>query len=60
MEGDYPALKAHPALLPLIWQKRLARYLLQSSRTDSPPETLRLGKKRLALLREYGILEEEP
>ena len=60
LEGDYPALKAHPALLPLIWQKRLARYLLQSSRTDSPSETLRLGKKRLALLREYGILEEAP
>ena len=61
LENDYPILKAHPALLPLLWQKRLAQYLLRAagSRDDSPAETLKLGRKRLALLREYGILEEE-
>lgn len=59
LEADYPALKAHPALLPLIWQKRLAQYLLHAigSKEDQPAETLKLGKERLALLREYGILE---
>ena len=58
LEADYPTLKAHPARLPLIWQKRLAQYLVHALRSaeDSPAETLRLGKQRLALLREYGIL----
>ena len=59
LAGDYPELKAHPALLPLVWQKRLLRYLrgAGASRADKPAETLRLGRQRLALLREYGILE---
>lgn len=58
---DYPALRAHPALLPLIWQKRLAQYLLRSigDPDGRPTDTLKLGKKRLELLREYGILDRE-
>ena len=61
LEDDYPELKAHPARLPLVWQKRVFRYLKQAaaSRGDSPAETVRLGKQRLALLRTYGILEEK-
>lgn len=60
LAGDYPVLKAHPALLPLIWQKRLAQYLKRAAAApdDSPMETLRLGKQRRALLRAYGILED--
>lgn len=59
LEQDYPVLKEHPGLLPAIWQQRLIRYLKKSavSPEDSPGETLRLGRERLALLREYGILE---
>lgn len=59
LTSDYPALKAHPSLLPLIWQKRLAQYLFRAAGTEEahPAETLKLGKKRLALLREYGILD---
>lgn len=60
LAGDYPILKEHPAMLPLIWQKRLRQYLKRAavSPEDSPIDTLRLGKQRLALLREYGILED--
>ena len=60
LETDYPALKAHPALLPLVWQKRLTKYLFRAmaSEADQPAETLKLGKHRLALLREYGILDK--
>ncbi len=60
LERDYPELKEHPARLPLVWQKRLARYLKQAaaSPTDRPTETVRLGKQRVELLRSYGILNE--
>ena len=58
LAGRYPVLKEHPGRLPLVWQKRLLRYLRESARSheDSPAETLRLGRRRLELLREYGIL----
>ena len=61
LESDYPVLKSRPVLLPLIWQKRLTQYLLHSlgSRDDRPADTVKLGRKRLELLREYGILEKE-
>ena len=61
LETEYPELKAHPARLPLVWQKRLVRYLkgAAAAADDSPLESVRLGRRRLALLREYGILEEE-
>ncbi len=60
LEREYPILKEHPGRLPLIWQKRLIRYLknARQDRGDSPAETLRLGRQRLGLLREYGILEK--
>lgn len=61
LEGDYPLLKEHPAALPLVWQARLLRYLKHAGAAagDLPTETLRLGKQRLSLLREYGILDPD-
>ena len=60
LERDYPELKEHPARLPLVWQKRLARYLKRAAASpeDRPADTVRLGKQRLELLRSYGILNE--
>ena len=62
LERDFPVLKEHPLMLPLVWGKRLVRYLKSSASnpSDQPAETLRLGKERLSLLREYGILDEKP
>lgn len=59
LERDFPVLKEHPLMLPLIWEKRLAQYLRSSASdpSDDPSESLRLGRERLSLLREYGILE---
>lgn len=61
LEKDYPSLKTRPALLPVVWQIRLLHYLKQASASaeDKPLETIRLGKQRLSLLREYGILGDE-
>ena len=60
LERDYPILTRKPALLPIVWQRRLIDYLKQSRTTedDHPSESLRLGRHRLALLKEYGILDE--
>ncbi len=61
LEQEYPVLKQHPGLLPLIWQKRLLRYLRQvrTGPEEDPGETVRLGKQRLELLRSYGILRDD-
>lgn len=61
LEEDYPVLKEHPALLPLIWQKRLAAYLKRAAVTEGedPAQTVRLGRQRLELLRRYGILNDK-
>ena len=60
LEKEYPELKEHPALLPLVWQKRLLRYLKRAAASpeDRPADTVRLGNQRLELLRSYGILNE--
>lgn len=54
---DYPVLRRHPSALPLVWGKRLVRYARRSRRAENPSETVKLGRQRLALLRQYGILE---
>ncbi len=61
LSGDYPVLKKHPILLPLIWERRLLQYLKASAANpaDKPSESLRLGSERLSLLRSYGILDQK-
>lgn len=61
LSGDYPVLKKHPILLPVIWERRLLQYLKASAAdpADKPSESLRLGRERLSLLRSYGILDQE-
>lgn len=61
LERDYPILKEHPAALPLVWQTRLFRYLKSAgaARDGGALESLSLGRRRMQLLRDYGILEEE-
>ena len=57
LSGRYPYLKKRPWLLPAAWMQRLAGYLGKQTKSDSASDALRIGKKRLSLLREYGILE---
>ena len=55
LEGRYPWLKGRPYLLPAAWGCRIAGYLRQGS--AAPAETIRVGAERVALLRQYGIVE---
>ncbi|MBE6793390.1 MAG: hypothetical protein E7532_00410 [Ruminococcaceae bacterium] len=52
--------KKHPVLLPVAWGHRLMRYSSQVSKTaeNSPKDTLSLGKKRVELMKHYGMIPE--
>lgn len=60
LTGTYPWLNDRPWLLPAAWCGRLLRYIREVTRSpDSRPgESLQLGRDRLALLRQYGILDQ--
>ncbi len=53
MKSKYVFLKKHPALLPAAWVMRIFSYL--NSEHDSS-KTLALGKKRIKMLKKYGII----
>lgn len=59
LEGRYPYLKKHPWLLPVAWIHRMLRHLRRNRRRDdsSAPEILRTGRRRVELLKRYGILD---
>ena len=56
LEGRYPYLKKCPLLLPAAWAQRIWGYVFGEKRV-SPTESLRIGRERIALLKEYGIIE---
>lgn len=59
LEGRYPYLKNNPILLPIAWTQRLIQYGKESGSADNrATESVRVGKERVALLRQYGILDE--
>ena len=55
--AQYPYLQQQPYLLPVAWTQRLWRYArsLKDNRVN-PSESARIGKERLALLRQYGLI----
>ena len=59
LERRYPYLKKRPYLLPVAWCDRLWKYSRETRNTmqNSTADTLRIGNERIALLRQYGILE---
>ena len=59
MQEKYSYLKKHPWLLPAAWVQRVALYLQRSSSETSvdAAESLRIGNRRVELLREYGIID---
>ena len=61
MENKYQYLKKRPYLLPIAWISRVVVYLKETRNMaqNDPQESIRLGKKRIELLKEYKILEEE-
>ena len=56
LKGHYPSLKKYPFLLPAAWISRIFSYLTGNQQVD-PKKSIKIGKKRVDLLREYGIIE---
>lgn len=59
LEGRYPYLKKHPYLLPVAWCSRLWTYSRETrhSQNNNAADALKIGSERIALMKEYGILE---
>ena len=60
LTGRYPYLKDRPWLLPAAWASRIGTYCQEvlTTRDSSAAETLEIGRQRLELLKQYGILDE--
>ena len=59
MERQYPYVAHCPPLLPVAWMHRMARYGREKKGdTNRAADSLRIGKARIALLRELGILDK--
>lgn len=57
--GRYPYLEHHGYLLPIAWISRIMTYIKESSsREDNKAaETIKIGKERVALMKEYKIIK---
>lgn len=58
LRGRYPWLEKHPWLLPVAWTDRVIRYQkeIKAGKDNSAAEALKIGNRRVELLREYGII----
>ena len=61
LSGRYPYLQKRPWLLPVAWVSRLGSYFRTRRQygEQNPVESLRIGKERVELLREYNIIPKE-
>lgn len=56
LEARYPYLKEHPWMLPLAWGDRLLTYHKETKSSSTALESVKLGTKRVELLRQYGVI----
>ncbi len=63
MRSRYPYLQKYPFLLPFAWLQRMFRYgkenLMHARSGKQISEAVRIGNERIALMRQYRILEEK-
>ena len=59
LERRYPWLKKQPWLLPVAWVRRMSDYLMETKHCpdSSLIDTLKIGRERLELLKQYDILK---
>lgn len=60
LEKRYPYLKKHPALVPVAWASRILTYGRETAagKNNSAAQSIRIGNERVALMKQYGILDE--
>ncbi len=60
LEGRYPYLKDSKLLLPVAWTDRILKYGKETAADaeNTPGDSIRIGKERIALLRKYGVLDK--
>ncbi len=60
LSARYPYLRQKPWLLPVAWTERLLKYGAETRKIadNDAASSIRLGNRRIALLREYGLLPE--
>lgn len=59
LSGRYPYLKEKPYLLPVAWADRFVNYRRETASGGSgnnAMESIRIGNKRIELLKQYGII----
>lgn len=59
MCAGFPYLRRFPWLLPVAWIQRVWNYLFRRRHRAraNPAESVRIGRERVQLLREYGIID---
>ena len=59
ISGQYPYLNRNPILLPCAWIHRICKYgkELFSNQNSSAIESVQIGKQRVELLRQYGVIK---
>lgn len=57
MKRKFPYLELHPWLLPLAWGQRALRYLKKTDKREISV-TMDTGKRRVELLKQYGLAEK--
>ena len=60
LENKYHYLQKRPYLLPVAWSERLLKYYREMSAMEDNHalEAVKIGRRRIELLRQYGILEK--
>lgn len=60
LESRFPYLKKHPYLLPAAWTSRLFQYWKETRAvsSDDAAESVRIGNRRIELMKQYGIIEK--
>lgn len=60
MSTRFPYLKKYPVLLPIAWTERIIQYRKESKEDlhNRATGSLKIGNQRIALLRQYGIIDE--
>ena len=60
LSGRYPYLKEKPYLLPVAWADRIVKYRRETaagSSENNASEAIRIGNKRIDLMKQYGIID---